>query len=47
MNTDKESLGEQELVDTLTDEEIVKMAEAGIKSEIVDGAGEEYWNQFA
>ena len=47
MNTDKASFDEQALVDTLTDEEIAKITEDGIKEEVVGTMGEEYWNQFA
>lgn len=41
-------LSEQEIVNTLTDEQITKITEDGIKEEILESSGgEEFWNRFA
>ena len=47
VGTPTAKLSEQEIVDSLTDQQITEITENEIKEEIVDGAGEEYWNQFA
>lgn len=47
-NTDKGGIGAKKIAESLTDEEITEIAEAGIKEEILESSGgEEYWNRFA
>lgn len=48
VGTPTAKLSEQEIVDSLTDEQITKITEDGIKEEILESsAGEEFWNKFA
>ena len=47
VGTDKGKLSLDELASMLTDEEIAKITEDGIKDEVVSTAGEEFWNKFA
>ena len=47
ISTDKAGLGAKKIAESLTDEEIAKITEERIKDEVVDTAGEEFWNKFA
>lgn len=47
VGTDKAYLSVEELAKMLTDDEIKAITEQGIKEEVTEAAGEEYWNQFA
>lgn len=47
VDTDKAGLSVEELAKMLTDDEIKAITEQGIKEEVVEASGEEYWNKFA